>query len=285
MLRNRPSALAVRACAKINLGWTVGVLRDDNYHEVQGVMQTISLCDVLRFSPSDTEAHDLVAVDVADAPELNDENLIHVAAGLIADRAPNTSPVRVEVEKNIPIAAGLGGGSADAAAALVGLNLFWRAGLSAGDLLKLATKVGSDVAPILRGGLVHCSGRGEVARSVGSSSGYEVVVVVPDATLETPKVYARLDELRSLAPASPSGCNELAEAARNLCPAIREAETALTSEGARPVFVSGSGPAVVGIITNGHAETVAMELKKINGKWAVHSAEPSAWGVKSSFVE
>ncbi|HVL82501.1 MAG TPA: 4-(cytidine 5'-diphospho)-2-C-methyl-D-erythritol kinase, partial [Actinomycetota bacterium] len=172
--------------AKVNLGWLVSPPRPDGFHPVAGLVQTLSLHDTLTITTGDPTDRPTALVDgepltlSTTGPEASpaldtEENLIVRAARLVAGRTAPL-PTTVALEKRIPVAAGLGGGSADAAAALVGLSAAWGAKRSVGALLDLGARLGSDVPPILLGGLVAVSGKGERVQGAGCGAGYAVVL-------------------------------------------------------------------------------------------------------------
>lgn len=289
-----PTELRVFASAKVNLGWQVGPRRADGYHDVTGLLHTISIVDrlVVRISAEADPVGQVVAdVDGAsvaltvEGPEAVDglagaDNLVLRAAEVLARRTLPL-PTSMHLHKDIPVAAGLGGGSADAAGALLGLAMAWGADLTAGDLVRLASDVGSDVPAILLGGLVHAAGRGERVRQVGGATGMRLVVGVPDAALSTAAVYRRLDELRPGAGAGPRApfANDLEPAAVDLCPAVGRGLDALRAAGADLVFVSGSGPAVVAVMSEpASADEVAAAASSAFRRVIV--ADPTAVGVR-----
>jgi len=276
--RGRPPArVSVSCAAKVNLGWSVGPRHDDGYHEVQGVLQTVSLADRLEIwtcEPAEVEG-DTFEVDgepiglVVDGPESSEalrtaDNLVFAAARCAAQRAA-PRPTTIRLTKQIPSAAGLGGGSADAAGGLVGLALVWGARLQARELLRAAATIGSDVPAILSGGLVHASGRGERVHNIGHLDGTWFVLGVSGAALDTASVYDRLDALRDQGDPAATGClpNDLEPAAISLVPTLREDIEAMRSAGAAAAFVSGSGPTIVGVVGSGEAaERIAAEVRE-----------------------
>lgn len=269
-----PSVVGVRCAAKVNLGWRVGDLRDDGFHDVEGVMQTVSLTDSveIRCSHAGDVDGDVVVevggVPVAlrvDGPEASDELR---SEGNLALRAAELSatfglprPTSIALTKHIPRAAGLGGGSADAAGVLTGLALAWGARVNARELLRAAATLGSDVPAIVVGGLVHASGRGERVRSIGDLTPTAFVLGVSDATLETAAVYRRLDELREAGEATGIGCpsNALEAAAISLEPSIADGLEAMRSAGCPVAVVCGSGPTVAGIAPNEEAARAVVD--------------------------
>src|SRR5579864_103081 len=145
----------VRAYAKINLTLDVLRRRTDGYHELATVMQTIDLHDTICLTPNNVERVEMVC----SIPELsNENNLAARAAQLLRRQSGCTQGVRIELYKRIPTAAGLGGGSSDAAAVLLALEQWWQLQLSPEELLRMAASLGSDVAFFLSGGLALCEG-------------------------------------------------------------------------------------------------------------------------------
>ncbi len=272
--------LRALAPAKINLGLFVGPVRADGRHELVSVMQSISLADELTLEG----AHDGAAQDEVMCPGVNGppgENL--AARALAAFRAAtgwDASPLRLRIDKRIPVAAGLGGGSADAAAAL-------RLALSAsglGDeplLLELAGELGADVPAQVRPGRWLATGAGEVLEALPDPVAPIGVLVLPVAyELSTAAVYAEADRLGALRergfleerrrllhgaldlgmslPHDPELLhNDLERPARSLCHAIGEALREAREAGAEPALVSGSGPTVVGLFARANGLAAA----------------------------
>jgi 4-diphosphocytidyl-2-C-methyl-D-erythritol kinase len=285
-----PRRATVHGAAKINLGWRVGPRREDGYHEVSGLLQSISLADRLVISTDTADQERLgagfcfdvgaqVTLKVHSSPELESEsNLICRAAELIAGKT-EPAATTIELEKRIPVAAGLGGGSADAAAALVGLNTVWGARLTASQLVEMGADVGSDVPAMLIGGLVHASGRGERAKRVGSYTAGWIVIGTGEERVSAAAAYEEFDRLR------PDGTdpeslhhNDLERATLELVPGLRERLDAMR-EAAGVAFVSGSGPAVVGVVdSQDAAERVKSRVATAFDEVVV--AQPVDWGVR-----
>ncbi len=264
------TVLTTEARAKINLCLFVGPPRGDGRHEVVTLMDSLTLYDDVRI---DTEVPGLGADEVV-CPGVEGPNL--AADALRAFRAEtgwDGAPVRLEIDKRIPIAGGMAGGSADAAAAL---RLASEAS-GLGDrrqLEDIGATLGADVASQVRGGLVLATGEGSRLRPLSESLEYSVVVLPVDAQLPAAEVYAEADRLglpretldlaRALTrmQAALSGerildhlHNDLQDAARSLCPAIDEDLEAVLAAGADHALVSGSGPTVVGVFAgSGHGE-------------------------------
>jgi len=283
------TGVTVRAPAKINLQLGVGPRRADGYHDLVTVFQAISLHDDVTVAGAGGPGGDrvLVSGEGADAVPAGPGNLALTAAAALAQAAglPRdvTGPIEITIRKRIPVAAGLAGGSADAAAALLACNELWNAGLSHEQLREVAADVGSDVAFALVGGTAVGQGRGERLTPALASGAYHWVLAVADGALSTPEVYAALDRLRAardpasagsgsgsaLAVAGPepdpvldhalmgalrSGdpaavgqalSNDLQPAAISLFPALRRTLAAGRELGALGAIVAGSGPTCV----------------------------------------
>lgn len=234
--------MVVEAHAKIN--WTLEVLgvRADGYHDLRSIVLPIPL-------------HDTVSIE--DAAELScamegmpqERNLAYMAASALREATGCTRGARIVIEKRIPSGAGLGGGSADAAAVLNGLNAMWGLGLSERELCAIAARVGSDVPALLLGGPVLMEGRGERVRRIVRGSGgdalpspEDIVVFSPGIFASTAAVYREFREGdRGLGP------NDLQPAAIRLYPGIADALCRLEGEGLKRVTMSGSGSAVYGV--------------------------------------
>ena len=190
-------SFSLTAYAKINLCLDVLGKREDGYHEVEMVMQTISLHDLLEFSLMEEPIVEgfgniILTVAGADLP-VDENNLIVRAATLLQEYTGCHLGARISLQKNIPIAAGLGGGSADAAAALLGLNKLWQLGLTVAELQVLASKIGSDVPFCIKGGTVLAQGRGEKLTALNPAPDMGLVLVKPTYGISTAQVYKKLN--------------------------------------------------------------------------------------------
>jgi 4-diphosphocytidyl-2-C-methyl-D-erythritol kinase len=262
------TSVTVRAPAKVNLQLSVGAPRRDGFHDVATAYHAISLYDELVATTSGELS---VGVTMSDGTAAGDvpqdrSNLAAAAAVALAERAGIEPGVQLHLTKSIPVAGGMAGGSADAAAALVACDALWQTGLSRGDLLELAAGLGSDVPFSLMGGSALGTGRGEVLTPVLATGRFEWVVAIADGGLSTPEVYAECDRLRTgrvlpeprvsdgLMSALRSGDpdalgaalrNDLQEAACSLRPSLRRTLETGEEAGAVGGIVSGSGPSVV----------------------------------------
>ncbi len=256
-------AVRVRAPAKVNLHLGVGPLRADGYHDLVTVFHAVDLTDELVARPSD-ELHVCVAGEgSADLPT-DERNLAWQAATLLAEQAGVAPHVRLEITKAIPVAGGMAGGSADAAAALVACAALWRTGTPRNVLAELAAQLGSDVAFPLSGGTALGTGRGEVLTPVMTSGTFHWVFALADHGISAGDAYRELDRQRAAGTApSPVGppdrviealragdprklaeslANDLEPAALALAPALRHTLAAGRDLGALAGIVSGSGP-------------------------------------------
>ena len=181
--------LAVTVPAKINLHLQVLGRRPDGYNELRTLYQSIDLLDELRAEIAPDGDLRLEVEPVGAAPG-SEDNLVMRAADALRDHAGVRAGAHIELVKRIPVAAGLGGGSADAAAALVLLDALWQLDLDLGDLIALATGIGSDVPFFLHGGLVLGVGRGEEVYPLPDLERYAVVVVMPAVESSTREVFA-----------------------------------------------------------------------------------------------
>lgn len=186
--------MIIKAPAKINLGLVVLGRRPDGYHDLESVMQQVSLSDTLVLEPRRSPGW---SFDCPDRSLTGPENLVCRAAGLLereAGRDRCLPGVTITLYKNIPVAAGLGGGSSDAAAALVGLNRFWRLDLPLKELAILGAELGSDVPYCVEGGTVLATGRGERLERLFDLPFYWVVLALPvHLELSTAAVYRSLN--------------------------------------------------------------------------------------------
>jgi 4-diphosphocytidyl-2-C-methyl-D-erythritol kinase len=264
------AAVTVRAPAKVNLQLAVGPARADGYHSLVTVFHAVSLFDDVTVTPAEKTTISVTGEDAAAVPT-NRSNLAWQAASALARATGQRgASVRIEISKRIPVAAGLAGGSADAAAALVACNELWQSGLSGSDLAELAATLGSDVPFALVGGTAVGRGRGEQLTPALAAGTYHWALAFGHDGLSTAEVYATCDRLRAARVAAgdqavpgepqlshplmvalrsgdpeqvgPLLTNDLQPAALSLQPALRRTLTAGREHGALGSIVSGSGP-------------------------------------------
>lgn len=185
-------AIKIKAPAKINLGLKVLRRRPDGYHDICSVMQQLALSDTILLEPHCGEGWQFFCTE----PSLRDkDNLVCRAADLLIEKAGQRRlpGVKITLYKNIPVGAGLGGGSSDAAAALEGLNYFWKLGLSPAELSEAGALLGSDVPFCLQGGTALAQGRGEKLKVLPPLPFHWVVLASPPMQLSTAQVYGALE--------------------------------------------------------------------------------------------
>jgi 4-diphosphocytidyl-2-C-methyl-D-erythritol kinase len=270
------TVVAARAPAKVNVHLAVGPLRPDGFHELRTVYLAVSLFDTVTVRPGDGLALTISgegtgAARGADLVPADRRNLVWRAAELLAASSGVPADATIEIAKSIPAAAGLAGGSADAAAALVALDALWGTRASREDLVGLAAKLGSDVPFSLLGGVALGAGRGEQVTPVLARTRWNWVLGIAGEGLSTPAVYGELDRLRAagrvpagedLAAAEPviaalrsgppdalasSLVNDLQAPALALRPELGRALRTATDAGALAALVSGSGPTVAAL--------------------------------------
>ncbi|GAB2610107.1 4-diphosphocytidyl-2-C-methyl-D-erythritol kinase [Paractinoplanes abujensis] len=273
----------VRVPAKINLHLGVGPLRDDGFHELNTVYHAISLFDEITARPGDTLTLTMEGEGTGTLA-LDETNLIIRAVRALAARARVPAYARLHLRKSIPLAGGLAGGSADAAATLLACDLLWGTGLTREELAEVGATLGSDVPFLLHGGTALGTGHGEaISPILARPTTWHWVVALADGGLSTPEVYRKLDDLRagSWPPKALGDADELMAALRQRDPEVlgaalgndlQAAALALRPEladvlkcgneaGAVAGLVSGSGPTCVFLATGAaHAAQVAAGL-------------------------
>lgn len=250
--------MLIEAHAKIN--WTLEVLgkRSDGYHELRSVVLPVPLHDILEIEPAEEVSCITIGADVP-----QESNLAYKAAIALKRATGCAAGASIKIEKRIPMGAGLGGGSADAAAVLNGLNGLWNLKLSKEDLCAIAAGVGSDVPALALGGMVLMEGRGErvsrhnpaaVEKTVWENVCRAAERNVPDANrieILTPPVFASTPKVYAEFRMSDCGLcrNDLQGAATRLYPEILDAMRELEARGLSDVAMSGSGSSVYGVRT------------------------------------
>ena len=273
------TTLRAHAAAKINLALLVGERRPDGYHELVTVMHAVGLWDDLEVSLT---AEGLCLEVEGEGLPPDESNLVLVAARELARRSRDLPGAHFRLRKGIPISAGLGGGSADGAAALLALDRLWRLHLPSVNLHTMAIEIGSDVPFCLGGGSRVGSGRGEKLRDAPTRGTLWWVVAIDAEELGTAAVYQRYDDLglaRPLAGRRPSEleaalaagdvpaigaalANDLEPAAFDLLPTLKSGKERLLEAGAVGAVMSGSGPTLLGLARDGeHAGRLARAVR------------------------
>ncbi|MEV3859734.1 4-(cytidine 5'-diphospho)-2-C-methyl-D-erythritol kinase [Streptomyces sp. NPDC050095] len=260
-----PAPVTVRVPAKVNVQLAVGGARPDGFHDLANVFLAVGLYDEVTVSPADSLSLTCTGPGGALVPEvpLDRANLAARAAIALAERHGLGEPkVRIHIAKDIPVAGGMAGGSADAAGALVACDALWGTGASRAELLDICAELGSDVPFSLVGGAALGTGRGEKLQLLDVGGEFWWVFAVADGGLSTPAVYGEFDRLSPDAPPEPVASpalldalrtgdvhalaatvtNDLQPAALSLFPSLKSTLDAGTSAGALAALVSGSGP-------------------------------------------
>ena len=255
-------SVTVRVPGKVNLFLGVGDRRPDGYHELATVFHAVSLSDDVVVRTADVLSLQVIGEGAGEVPT-DERNLAWRAAELMADHVGRAPDVEITIEKSIPVAGGMAGGSADAAAVLVGMNALWELGVPRRDLHAMAAELGSDVPFALHGGTALGTGRGEELATVLARNTFHWVLAFGTGGLSTAAVYSEIDRLREagspprlddpepLLTALSSGDpyalapllgNDLQPAALSLRPNLRRTLRAGGEAGALAGIVSGSGP-------------------------------------------
>jgi 4-diphosphocytidyl-2-C-methyl-D-erythritol kinase len=275
------SKVVMQAPAKVNLYLEVGPMRHDGFHAVRTVLQTVDLCDLVEVEVADGGEGIAMAVE-GEAPP-GEDNLCHRAASAFIAATGLRLGIKIKLTKVIPPAAGLGGGSADAAAVLRALNFFTGEALSRGDLLRAAASLGSDVPFFLVGGTALGEGRGERITPLAQAPPLPVVLANPGMELSTAEVYGRFDSLGEGEPPQqgPGGLidelargdagriasllyNALQPAACDMLPEVASLLDEASRSGAAGALVSGSGPSVFLLAADDdRAEVLERKMKNV----------------------
>lgn len=277
----------IEACAKINLFLDIVSCREDGYHQLNSVMQQVSLADQLSVTVNSPGGEIVLHID-GKRTENPEKNLVWRGADAFFNAIGERRGLTVHLEKNIPMQAGLGGGSADCAAILHGLNRFWGGPLSAEKLNAIGAALGADVPFCLQGGTRRAEGIGEVLSPLPSMPECFILVAMGKETMPTPLAFSRLDEMyncfhqraphwdayNALCYALEMGdlgalCggmyNIFEDAVFAQHPILRERVDLLRSMGAEGARMSGSGAAVFGIFTDEQSVQKAAEEMTFRG--------------------
>ncbi|MEU8585344.1 4-(cytidine 5'-diphospho)-2-C-methyl-D-erythritol kinase [Streptomyces abikoensis] len=267
------ASVTVRVPAKVNVQLAVGPLRPDGFHDLANVFLAVGLYDEVTVTPADELRVTCSGPDAAQVP-LDRTNLAARAALALAARHGREANVHIHIDKDIPVAGGMAGGSADGAGALLACDALWGTGASREELLEICAELGSDVPFSLVGGAALGRGRGELLTPLEAGGTFSWVFAVADGGLSTPAVYAECDRLRGSTPVpdpEPSAAllaalrtgdatalaaavsNDLQPAAVSLRPSLAATLTAGEEAGALAAMVSGSGPTTA-FLTAGEAE-------------------------------
>ena len=262
MSSDRKNTITKKAYAKVNLGLDVIRRREDGYHEVRMIMQTVDICDVLTFTRQERPGI-VVTTDKEELPG-GESNLIYKAARLVTETCSVREGIKIELQKRIPMAAGMAGGSTDAAAVFHGMNEMFGLGMDEDEMCALGVKIGADIPYCVKGGTALAEGIGEILTKLPDAPACVVLVAKPDIDVSTKYVYENLHaesleyhpdidgmraaieegDLRGMAERMG---NVLETVTVNAYPVIREIKEVMKKSGAWNALMSGSGPTVFGI--------------------------------------
>ena len=272
--------ISINAMAKINLGLDVLRRRENGYHDVKMIMQTVNIYDTLDFVKLQ-ESKIVVKTDTMELPT-DENNLIYKAAKLLFEKCGVIEGVEITLTKRIPIAAGMAGGSTDAAAALVGINTLFDLNLSMDELKEIGVKIGADVPYCIEGGTALSEGIGEILTKLPDAPDCFVVVAKPEISVSTKYVYENLhaNELKyhpdidgmveAIRENDLDGVcrrmeNVLETVTETKYPVISELKKLLKDAGAENSLMSGSGPTVFAIFREEEMANKALEAVKNSG--------------------
>lgn len=278
--------LILKSPAKINLFLRILRKREDGYHEIVSLMQAVDLQDEMILEKRDGGVE--INTDLPDCPA-DESNLAFQAARLLLDESGTKAGVSIHIKKRIPMAAGLGGGSSNAATALLGVNRLFELEITPAKLHVLASQLGSDVPFFLGSGQALATGRGEILKPVSIFRDYWLVLVHPAFGVSTRWAYQNfrilltknekefnlnfLENRNRFIEALPGFDNDLEETVRERYPVIGQIKDILTDSGAVKSSMSGSGPTVYGVFDQQpKAEEVARKIRR--GDWEVFLTQP-----------
>lgn len=258
-------SVRLKARGKINLSIDIKGLLDNGYHDVEMIMQSVDVNDKILIRKTNGEFKLVCSSSII---PVDDRNIMHKTWFLMKERFGIRENVEIFLEKNIPIAAGMAGGSADSAAVFVGINKLFNLSLSEEELMKLSEELGSDIAFCIQGGTSLASGRGTDLESIEPlDMGINILVCKPDIFVSTKKVYSQYDEMlesghkfdrpdnkkiieglekKDLNILAGQMKNVLEEVTKNWTEEIASIESVLKMHGAKLAMMSGSGPTVFG---------------------------------------
>lgn len=277
MTLHTKTTISRKAYAKINLGLDVVRRREDGYHEVKMIMQTVDLYDVLEFTKVE-EPGITVRTDKEELPG-DESNLVYQAARLVTDAYSIPQGISIFLKKNIPMAAGMAGGSTDAAAVFHGMNELFGLGMTEEEMCKLAVKIGADVPYCVQGGTALSEGIGEILTKLEDAPDMVLLIAKPDIDVSTKYVYEHLhanelkrhpdiDGMRDAVEAGDLGGivkrmeNVLETVTVKKYPVIEEIKEFMKANGALNALMSGSGPTVFGIYGTKEEAAAAFEALK-----------------------
>ena len=273
------NVISLKAPAKVNLFLEILGKRDDGFHEIETIMQEIDLADSLQFE----ETQEGVTLECNDKNiPANQDNLVCKAANLILEECGIKKGVLINLEKNIPVGAGLGGGSSDAATTLKALNSLWKVGLNNEELMEFAAKLGSDIPFFINGKTALCRGRGELITPVEVRNRMDYIILFPRVHISTETIYKNLkidltkkrkdvsfflDALKysEVAGISKLLFNRLEEIIFATYPDLLQVKSTLESFDFCGLSISGSGSAFFGLCNDKHQAEVIKSKIELSG--------------------
>lgn len=265
--------IEIKANAKINLYLHITKTREDGYHEIDSVFQSIDLFDYITLEKAKGIS---ITCDVQTIPT-DEKNTCYKGAKVFIDKT-GVDGVKIDIQKKIPVCAGLGGGSSDVAAVLIGLNELYNCGLERAELMDIGKAIGADVPFFLEGGCQRATGIGEVLDQQENPFEYDIILIKPKGDVSTPKAYKLFDEIGAFSDNSEdmikalekkdeqkflcSMKNSLEPCASIIAPDSKKASHTLIEAGAKKAMVTGSGSAVFGIFERGKGNEVLGRIDK-----------------------
>lgn len=253
--------IIIDSYGKINLGLDILSKRPDGYHNISTIMQRIDLKDIITIEES--EKFEIIC-DYEGHPQIEDD-LIYKSYMKLKELKNIDRPVKINVEKSIPIGAGLAGGSSNGAATLVGLNEFWNLGYSREELMEIGKPLGADIPYCIRGGSVLAQGIGEKFTDIGDFSGVDIILIYPNIFISTEKVYQSIEENKmnridlssSIYNMEERNFKGLRQTMKNIMeepvfkqyPLLKSLKEDLLNMGSDLALMSGSGSTIFGVFT------------------------------------
>jgi len=281
----RDSSVTLPAFAKINFSLRIHNKRSDGYHNLDTIFQTISLHDTIKITTTDN-AEIVLSCDDRQLP-VDSQNLVMRSAQAFQDRFAVSKGARIQLEKRIPVRAGLGGGSSDAAVTLLALARVWETAATRQDLIQIGVRLGADVPFFFTGGMARGTGIGDQLEPLPDSPGKSLLIIKPNAHINTAEAYKVFDErclttrnsksiLSGSQPtyvfdnkSAASLENDFEQVVFDLEPEIARAKAALMGAGAQVAMLAGSGSAVFGIFDSGDAQRRAIQAIELETGWRV----------------
>jgi len=274
--------LLVRAPAKINLSLLIAGKRPDGFHDIETVMAKVNFYDEILIEPGEKAGIELVCKGPYWAPE-GKENLVYQACEMLLNSSGQFADIKLTLTKNIPAGSGLGSASSDAAATLIGLNQYLDFGLPNRELAKVAKQLGSDVAFFLDGPLAFCTGKGEKIKKLAKKFNFSALLILPDVSVSTKKVYANYRTNRPLYEKLSTRINSYIEKNRidlvskmctnmlqiscfSLYKELAELKARIESLGIGPLCLSGSGSAMFCIMDGKDEERASKSRRQLAEK-------------------